>query len=219
MPGSPPHAWGRLLLQYMALRLQRFTPTCVGKAARRWERRSRPRFTPTCVGKAEQFQWRHAFRIGSPPHAWGRPTMRMALGIKIRFTPTCVRKADPRLWTFSATAVHPHMRGEGIQTVTLASFEDGSPPHAWGRPARRPPIPVGDRFTPTCVGKAVPHTLWIIRCSVHPHMRGEGEMLDKGLVASYGSPPHAWGRPVRAHMQGGAQRFTPTCVGKASSKR
>ena len=71
--GSPPRAWGRLALAQPRHQPPRFTPTCVGKAARRCSPhrrlpvhphvrgegsvlraadRGRTRFTPTCVGKA-----------------------------------------------------------------------------------------------------------------------------------------------------------------------
>ncbi len=57
--GSPPHAWGRLLVDTHMYTLLRFTPTCVGQTY------SAP------IMKSPSG--------GSPPHAWGRLTNRLLI--------------------------------------------------------------------------------------------------------------------------------------------
>ncbi len=132
---------------------------------------------------------------GSPPHAWGRR--------RIRSGPL------PPL------AVHPHMRGDGGEVTPTIRTISGSPPHAWGR--QRDPLMVAKmgRFTPTCVGTARLLCGDTLGRTVHPHMRGDGEVYDWAYEADTGSPPHAWGRrrPLGTGQRG--TRFTPTCVGTA----
>ena len=109
-----PHMRGENALVCLDLALQvRFTPTCVGKIPvfehaivehtvhphMRGENavallpEPRPfRFTPTCVGKMDTAYLFIAAKGGSPPHAWGK----------------CSMKAP--YWALYS--VHPHMRGE-----------------------------------------------------------------------------------------------------------
>jgi len=58
--GTPPRAWGRLVVDEQGIEVCRYTPTCVGTLGtppRAWGRRqpsghrlARVRYTPTCVG-------------------------------------------------------------------------------------------------------------------------------------------------------------------------
>ncbi len=153
-------------------------------------------------------------RSGSPPHAWGRHWWQLATAFGLRFTPTCVGKTVAMRKTFPSRSVHPHMRGEDFSLLITFSRLFGSPPHAWGRLASRSvcdraagspphawgrPLLLADicncpRFTPTCVGKTVPHIERIYSLSVHPHMRGEDSYNTANTSVTIGSPPHAWGR-------------------------
>ncbi len=155
---------------------------------------------------------------GSPPRAWGRQSLiRTATGGN-RFTPTCVGTAAIRpmrssmFSRFTPTcvgtaprccpgcrgcAVHPHVRGDGANL-----------PHIAGSTAR---------FTPTCVGTAGWLTAGHFTRSVHPHVRGDGTVYWPGLRPAFGSPPRAWGRPSRRGRTSGLDRFTPTCVGTATT--
>src|SRR5690606_7006421 len=58
-----------------------------------------------------------------------------------------------------------------------------------------------------------------IRCSVHPHMRGDNNGASNGGGAATGSPPHAWGQRVPLGYDGVEVRFTPTCVGTTTGLR
>ncbi len=70
------------------------------------------------------------------------------------------------------------------------------------------------RFTPTCVGKTSLYRNQMLGTSVHPHMRGEDDYSATKAGDVYGSPPHAWGRPIAPPLPSAFYRFTPTCVGK-----
>ena len=237
--GSPPRAWGRLADHHLGHGCPRFTPTCVGKAGlgvldqipergsppRAWGRRRnfsqlrpQPRFTPTCVGKAST-------TASTPTAATVHPHVRgeggrhaLQGGAGIRFTPTCVGKANACSGDMAETSVHPHVRGEGGMLAPAVVPRDGSPPRAWGRQ--------GDllrklrlvRFTPTCVGKAFASATASSARAVHPHVRGEGSVRMPWDSPHAGSPPRAWGRPEMGCGPRGSERFTPTCVGKATSR-
>src|SRR5439155_1318634 len=128
-----------------------------------------------------------------PPHAWGSQTIP---------APNVIQ-----------SSVHPHTRGEVARASAFSSTRRGSPPHAWGSqfaearhaPALRfTPTRVGSheegkekahdvRFTPTRVGKSYPRNHWPKQGSVHPHTRGEVEVVGLQVARDQGSPPHAWG--------------------------
>ena len=237
--GSPPRVWGRPDQLRGLRRFGRFTPTCVGKAWRTseaalvrfgspprvWGRRvlrvrqgAEPRFTPTCVGKAfsSRAKWYRSY--GSPPRVWGRRHEDVLRQGRSRFTPTCVGKASARKQP-SASGV-------------------GSPPRVWGRHSVNDLSNQPCRFTPTCVGKARADSDVPLRLPVHPHVCGEGGRSGCSSQQHVGSPPRVWGRrrvrtgsrgrtTVHPHVCGEGpladphrpvqRRFTPTCVGKAST--
>src|SRR4051812_928455 len=70
--GSPPRAWGRLRTLIALTSITRFTPTCVGTAARRNHLRSVLAVHPHVRGDGEEDKHAIRARAGSPPRAWGR---------------------------------------------------------------------------------------------------------------------------------------------------
>ena len=156
------------------------------------------------------------FNTGSPPRVWGRRPAVGADDDHRRFTPTCVGKACSRSSMLFSTTVHPHVCGEGAHVAAdRVGDDDGSPPRVWGRRGHSGRDAVRRRFTPTCVGKARAWPAAHPRCSVHPHVCGEGVLPSAFLSIQNGSPPRVWGRRSRWTPGAGRCRFTPTCVGKA----
>ena len=173
--GSPPHVWGKRLLQKDYSEVDRITPTCVGKALIAVHTGYISRITPTCVGKAlysagwqgapqdhphmcgeSQIGHRFFFRVvGSPPHVWGKPSSPPSESRHSRITPTCVGKAPSDRPQLQPSKDHPHMCGEsfdnGIHTMDLT----GSPPHVWGKRYYGNSSSKNKGITPTCVGKAI----------------------------------------------------------------
>ena len=112
--GSPPRAWGRLIVPPVAVRGNRFTPTGVGTAPNgnlyscvvavhphgrgdgvilMCETVNCVRFTPTGVGTAVFVPAAFLFLNGSPPRAWGRRLSVHGGASCPRFTPTGVGTA------------------------------------------------------------------------------------------------------------------------------
>ncbi len=155
--GSPPRAWGRPSSERWALRVYRFTPTCVGTAI----------LTPPPPA-----------RSAVHPHVRGDGEAEMARHYDVaRFTPTCVGTAISVFVISTMQAVHPHVRGDGLISLPFTCSRCGSPPRAWGRQPWRSQYRQGWRFTPTCVGTAAPGADTARLLSVHPHVRGDGNAI------------------------------------------
>jgi len=152
--------------------------------------------------------------IGSPPHAWGH--------------------SEPDVSALPKTAVHPHTRGDIRCCPMLRAEYVGSPPHAWGHWGARsrrhghaagsPPHAWGHlgstyqlssfaRFTPTRVGTFQAWQRGTLICPVHPHTRGDIDVVFTCFSPPFGSPPHAWGHLDTANFMLLPSRFTPTRVG------
>src|SRR4029079_2417382 len=92
----------------------------------------------------------------------------------------------------------PHARGDDAFITALSCLIDGSPPRAWGRRGRDGLAALGLRFTPTRVGTTPRRWRCLTTATVHPHARGDDDVLQLLL--------------------GLTTRFTPTRVGTTSSR-
>src|SRR5690606_18943882 len=112
-------------------------------------------------------------------------------------TPTRVGTAQRTRSHEPGETVHPHARGDGLETRARLVDQAGSPPRAWGR--RQPGVErlPAVRFTPTRVGTAATPPGAARRQSVHPHARGDGDVGHGVELGFAGSPPRAWGRRRR----------------------
>ena len=153
--GSPPHARGRRRLRRQPDEAQGITPACAGKtkylAYPFSTMKDHPRMRGEDAGLFGLF-WGLG---GSPPHARGRrcapPTWRRRAGI----TPACAGKTSLVPNHTSLLPDHPRMRGEDIIDRAFDRLDEGSPPHARGRPRRRWHGLTGEGITPACAGKTV----------------------------------------------------------------
>ena len=93
--GSPPHAWGKLLLIRRLRQHHRFTPTCVGKICVKEHTYLPLSVHPHMRGENHFQAARHQVKFGSPPHAWGKCRSQCCAFCPRRFTPTCVGKMLP----------------------------------------------------------------------------------------------------------------------------
>ncbi len=155
--GSPPPAWGPLELPDLLRDARRFTPTCVGTAARPTPAPAAASVHPHLRGDRSPTPSGPRQPAGSPPPAWG-PLRRVAqVAGQLRFTPTCVGTAPTAADTRMRASVHPHLRGDRPGGDPWPALKSGSPPPAWGPRPLAPPASAVMRFTPTCVGTALPH--------------------------------------------------------------
>ena len=103
-------------------------------------------------------------------------------------------RTEPRTACPGWRPVHPHVRGDSPCVGMLQTFRAGSPPRAWGQPGHSTVSPPVIRFTPTCVGTALPWCGVPSPIPVHPHVRGQPLTMRSGALT---------------------KGFTPTCVGTA----
>ena len=156
--------------------------------------------------------------MGSPPRAWGQRRPRRVHSWAFGFTPTCVGTAEDVSGVRLPQEVHPHVRGDSALTRSHTTRLSGSPPRAWGQLRQKILKRHWPGFTPTCVGTASTAGSTAETSGVHPHVRGDSGRRDCKQLDGRGSPPRAWGQPSSVRVSGNWLRFTPTCVGTASTQ-
>ena len=105
------------------------------------------------------------------------------------------------------------MRGGTSSTTVGSRAATGSPPRAWGHPAKFGVVKRAPRFTPTCVGTPINPGLEKEVGKVHPHVRGDTSVTIPRPTIEAGSPPRAWGHLDMGTPSSKEKGFTPTCVG------
>jgi hypothetical protein len=208
-----PHEWRPARVRVWQEQPRRFTPTRVG--TRGGDRGAHPPRAVHPHTRGDQSAEAKAApkRAGSPPHAWGPDPRQRHRAHAQRFTPTRVETRRPPARPVTGTTVHPHTRGDQhARTFTLV-VSSGSPPHAWG-PAEKPETARAlERFTPTRVGTRASARPTSASVSVHPHTRGDQQIVQGDFPENVGSPPHAWGPEQPRPLAPRVHRFTPTRVG------
>ena len=125
-------------------------------------------------------------------------------------TPCRINKR--RIWT-----VHPHVRGEYPTPKKFNKLNPGSSPRAWGIRFHQRHLRIPSRFIPTCVGNTPRRARQKVKCSVHPHVRGEYYTRLRAIIWMLGSSPRAWGILRQTSHELQTIRFIPTCVGNTES--
>ena len=213
LDGSPPRAWGQRLVMNGINRRHRFTPTRVGTTIPSSTGHQDFAVHPHARGDNMVIRLQAIAEIGSPPRAWGQLHQIVnELGIS-RFTPTRVGTTAARIALPAAAAVHPHARGDNGVFICSFKSEIGSPPRAWGQLGNNGTMQRCIRFTPTRVGTTTLDTNTSKPLAVHPHARGDNNILRGLTFFEFGSPPRAWGQRIWTYALSSTTRFTPTRVG------
>ncbi len=150
--GSPPPAWGLLLIALFTAPAMRLTPTCVGTSYAGVRGIQVGSAHPHLRGDFWQRGTTHGRPGGSPPPAWGLlrdPAPDRRAG---RLTPTCVGTSSRPAPRASRVAAHPHLRGDFAGAHLAREGRHGSPPPAWGLRLWGPGSRRYRWLTPTCVG-------------------------------------------------------------------
>ncbi len=110
--GSPPRAWGQLIIIWWRRLLLRFTPTGVGTTVTRRSPQPPAPVHPHGRGDNSPNQNRIGWKFGSPPRAWGQLGQGLARPGSGRFTPTGVGTTLVSRPIIPELPVHPHGRGD-----------------------------------------------------------------------------------------------------------
>ena len=136
-----------------------------------------------------------------------------------RFIPTPVGNTTPAQALTTPPAVHPHARGEHANNSTIRNPLGGSSPRPWGTRVLLPLPSIRTRFIPTPVGNTSPPRHSRPLLPVHPHARGEHNMLKGCCLTFSGSSPRPWGTPHPHIRPSAPDRFIPTPVGNTNALR
>ncbi len=110
-------------------------------------------------------------------------------------------------------SVHPHARGEHLVRGWKGLSWIGSSPRPWGTLLGGGAQLGGHRFIPTPVGNTRASSRQLSAQSVHPHARGEHDVVLSASVYYTGSSPRPWGTRAPGGQPGRVHRFIPTPVG------
>ena len=123
------------------------------------------------------------------------------------------------LYSWCASPVHPHGRGEHVNHPGYRGDAYGSSPRAWGTLRHAVLDRAGPRFIPTGVGNTRLQPRGRSDRTVHPHGRGEHSQRRPSSSTYTGSSPRAWGtRNVWPSLRN-VWRFIPTGVGNTVTAR
>ncbi len=190
-----------------------FSPACAGTTPPPAQPCAAPSVHPRVRGDDSSRQSRHGPLFGSPPRARGRRLAHGAAVAGARFTPACAGTTRSRAGCWSATTVHPRVRGDDLSSSSISAISVGSPPRARGRPRRHGRPGRVLRFTPACAGTTPASLRLRLRPAVHPRVRGDDSNQKRGVASSLGSPPRARGRRLERAGRAALVRFTPACAG------
>ena len=211
--GPSPRAWG--IRHQLALheRELRSIPTCVGNTPLRPPCSIPNPVHPHVRGEYCCRRSSSASAYGPSPRAWGILEARGLPRDGRRSIPTCVGNTSVARSSASSGSVHPHVRGEYCCRRSSSASAYGPSPRAWGIHPHGGRRGARLRSIPTCVGNTPPAPDAPPPHPVHPHVRGEYNLLSLNVSASGGPSPRAWGIRMILPRTRPPPRSIPTCVG------
>ena len=152
--GSSPHARGTLRGGDRMRGHTRFIPACAGNAPPPSARNGSASVHPRMRGERLIQRRARTSSHGSSPHARGTPCYETLDIWRQRFIPACAGNATIVDLNRRGISVHPRMRGERHQRVSVFVLDTGSSPHARGTHWCDEQSPATGRFIPACAGNA-----------------------------------------------------------------
>ena len=214
IPGSPPRARGKELVDDpLGLRLG-ITPACAGKSPAGQPSPPPSGDHPRVRGE----KWREipvsCPDMGSPPRARGKAVVESGWGLHAGITPACAGKSSIKFWAETGGGDHPRVRGEKRFCPACGTPVAGSPPRARGKVHHHRNGQKRSGITPACAGKSrilhrQPSPLWD-----HPRVRGEKQYAGAPPQTHAGSPPRARGKEQGGGREESEKGITPACAGK-----
>ena len=158
---------------------------------------------------------KYGWRVGSPPRARGKVSIKFAVVDNTRITPACAGKRHHGKNHHCGTKDHPRVRGEKTGASATLTADQGSPPRARGKgyTISRSKRAVG--ITPACAGKSGSAQLLRRQARDHPRVRGEKVPWVLPGNTQPGSPPRARGKAGSGWSCATSSGITPACAGKS----
>ena len=157
-------------------------------------------------------------KVGTSPQAWGKATATHQHADIGRNIPTGVGKSSAFASILSASAEHPHRRGEKHKYRRGRFGMCGTSPQAWGKGSNGVWINPRKRNIPTGVGKSYGLEEGQQLQPEHPHRRGEKFSGLRHPRFWPGTSPQAWGKDATDWVRITPHRNIPTGVGKSIEK-
>ena len=175
--GSSPRAWGPQPVDLTIGVFHRFIPTCVGTTGGERSGERRAPVHPHVRGDHACIAINRFCSAGSSPRAWGPLHDGFDLLDHGRFIPTCVGTTRTSRSCPRRCPVHPHVRGDHERRQHRQPCRIGSSPRAWGPRTGPGQDRLHPRFIPTCVGTTTTFTVSVRVIPVHPHVRGDHDII------------------------------------------
>ena len=150
--GSSPRTWGTWMLFGDCEDSIRFIPTYVGNMIIRYSSAFYQSVHPHVRGEHHKSKYQIEYLSGSSPRTWGTLTPLCEAGKVFRFIPTYVGNMYGVHWVPRWQAVHPHVRGEHVNSELKSCVVLGSSPRTWGTFLAGKVCTDEERFIPTYVG-------------------------------------------------------------------
>jgi len=131
--GPSPHAWGESHDFHTVTREAGSIPTCVGRITSKVGKETELRVHPHMRGENSSTCLLSVAVWGPSPHAWGEYVPAVDSVIRGGSIPTCVGRIPRRRTPPVALRVHPHMRGENFDSLSVLPSDAGPSPHAHKR--------------------------------------------------------------------------------------
>ena len=117
IPGSPPHARGKVKGISDERAGHGITPACAGKSHGGQDQAVLPWDHPRMRGEKSFKSYQDAITAGSPPHARGKGLLKAVFYSSRGITPACAGKSA---WVYTVLYFawdHPRMRGEKLEKL------------------------------------------------------------------------------------------------------
>ena len=215
LPGSSPHTRGTRLDQSLRRSLRRFIPAYAGNARRARSGQDRCAVHPRIRGERHPDKVNGLVLDGSSPHTRGTLTHNTPGLRPRRFIPAYAGNARHPATGPRERSVHPRIRGERADTLTIQRKAFGSSPHTRGTLSTGYPQALKPRFIPAYAGNACAiRRAWPWH-AVHPRIRGERMAKATGGNDPAGSSPHTRGTRLHHLAAVNHGRFIPAYAGNA----
>ena len=212
--GLSPRVWGNHLSVGQLGWIVRPIPTCVGQPLPILADAFPSTAYPHVCGATSSAYLATLWACGLSPRVWGNLSADGQYAPTRRPIPTCV--GQPALYDsrVAGTRAYPHVCGATLNAMRSIRVRLGLSPRVWGNLLSLPPVILGLRPIPTCVGQPTSLCENGMTFRAYPHVCGATTTGLCGAMAKLGLSPRVWGNLGQRFSIPYAAGPIPTCVGQ-----